>query len=107
MDTPNCFPISDHYQVSLAKVIGTDDVHRDQVMMLESQLSELMDKCGWCCLAQDLIHLSMQSLTHQRDKTTHQVKPDTWGKARPDHENVVFTSMARVVCIQQQQNMTN
>ena len=69
------------------QVIGADDVHRDQVMMLEGQLSELMDKCGWCCLPQNLIHLSMQSLSHPHDITTHKVEPDTWGKAQADHES--------------------
>lgn len=45
------------YQESLAKVIGSNDVHRDEVMVLESQLSELTDE-GWrCSLAQDLVHL--------------------------------------------------
>lgn len=51
--------ILDHYQVSLAKMVGADDVHRDEVMMLEGQLSQLIDECGWCCLPQNLIHLSM------------------------------------------------
>ena len=55
-----CTPqILNHYQVSLAKVVGANDVHRDEVMMLEGQLSQLIDECGWCCLPQNLIHLSI------------------------------------------------
>ena len=83
-----CTPqILNHYQVSLAKVVGANDVHRDEVMMLEGQLSQLIDECGWCCFAQNLIHLSMQSLSHPHDITTHKVEPDTWGKAQADHES--------------------
>ena len=76
-------------------------------MMLEGQLSELIDECGWCCLAQNLIHLSVQILTNEHVTTTHQVKPDTWGKAQSDGEGVVPTSTACVVCIQQQQDVTS
>lgn len=65
VDMPTCARSECHvvlraeqYQKSLAKVIGSNDVHRDEVMVLESQLSELIDE-GWrCSLAQDLIHLS-------------------------------------------------
>lgn len=93
---PRLIPIADHYQVPLTKVIGTDDIHRDEIMMLEGQLSQLTNKRRWCCLAQNLIHLSMQSLTNEHANMTHWVKPDTWGKAQSDHEGVGFISTACV-----------
>ena len=52
------------YQESLAKVIGSNDVHRDEVMVLESQLSELIDESWRCSLAQDLVHLPCAYVRH-------------------------------------------
>ena len=45
------------YQEALPKVVGTNDVHRDEVMMLQRQIPQLINEIWRCCLAQYLVHL--------------------------------------------------
>ncbi len=52
------------YQVSLPKVIGTDDIHRDEIVVLQCQLSQLVDEARGCGLAQNLVHLLIR---HERN----------------------------------------
>ena len=51
------------YQEALPKVIGTDNVNRNEVMMLECQISQLLNEVRRRCLAQDLVHLHGKEAT--------------------------------------------
>ena len=47
------------YQEALAKVIRPDNVYRYKVVMLEGQLSQLVNALWWCSLAQNLVYLQV------------------------------------------------
>ena len=62
------------YQEALPKVVGTNDVHTDKVMVPKRQVSQLVNEVRRRCLAQDLIHL------HAREATAlNTVCALTWG----------------------------
>lgn len=49
------------YQEALPKVVGTNDIHTDEVMVSQSQVSQLLNEVRRRCLAQDLIHLHREA----------------------------------------------